>query len=261
MRKVVAVSVSLLIAALVASCGKESDEKARKAAKIDTTATAAVVTETNKADTVSTAPAITKPVAVAESTVTVKQPEPKKMGTPPKTEKASLVLTIPDSALIAVKLIDSIDTDVHVTGAKFRAVLTEPIKIDGRVVFAAGAAAVGVLDKVVESGHLKTPAELSFSLISIADPSGKPVNVVTHTIYEKKASHTNKEVGLIGGGAVIGGIIGKLTKKKGGTAIGAAAGAAAGTAVAAATGKQDIVHSAGSEVTFVLRQPVKVTVK
>jgi hypothetical protein len=55
---------------------------------------------------------------------------------------------------------------------------------------------------------------------------------------------------MIGGGAIVGGIIGKIINRDGSTEIGAAAGAAAGTGLAIATGKQDIYHGAGTEVTF-----------
>jgi outer membrane lipoprotein SlyB len=97
---------------------------------------------------------------------------------------------------------------------------------------------------------MKTPAELQFSLTSIQDESGRWIDIGTKTIFEKKASHTNRQVAMIGGGAIVGGIIGKIVDKKGSTEIGAVAGAAAGTGLAAATGKQDIFHGAGTEVVF-----------
>jgi hypothetical protein len=127
--------------------------------------------------------------------------------------------------------------------------------------FADGATARGILSKVVESGRLKTPAELNFSLTSILDGNGHWVNVGTNTILEKKGSHTAREVAMIGGGAVVGGIIGKVIDKKGSTEIGAAAGAAAGTGLAAATGKQDIFHAVGTEVVFYSSQSMQVAVR
>jgi hypothetical protein len=172
-----------------------------------------------------------------------------------------VVLVIPESTAIHVTLIDSIDTDVQTTGTKFRALLAEPLRVGDKMVYEEGTAVTGVLNNVVESGRLETPAELSFSLISITDANGNEIPITTYTIDEKKGSHTNRDAELIGGGALVGGIIGKLTKKKGGTAIGAAAGAAAGAATAAATGKKDIVHSAGTEAVFILKEPVQVTIK
>jgi len=169
-------------------------------------------------------------------------------------KKTTSYVTMPESTAIAVTLTDSIDTDVHLSGEEFRATVSRPIVVDGHTLFASGAKAKGILNKVVESGHLKTPAELNFTLTAIQDGSGHWVDVGTRTIIEKKASQTNKDVAMIGGGAIVGGIIGKIINKDGSTEIGAAAGAAAGTGVALATGKQDIFHGVGTEVVFFLSQ-------
>ncbi len=158
--------------------------------------------------------------------------------------------TMPANTSITVTLTDSIDTDVQVTGESFQATLTHPIVVNGQTLFAGGANARGTLDKVVESGRLKTPAELHFTLTGIQDSDGRWIHVGTNTIIEKKASHTNREVAMIGGGAIVGGIIGKIVDRKGSTEIGAVAGAAAGTGLAAATGKRDIFHGVGTEITF-----------
>lgn len=158
--------------------------------------------------------------------------------------------TMPANTEIAVTLVDSIDTDFQLSGAGFRATLSQPIVADGHTLFANGAEARGILNKVVESGHLQNPAELEFSLTAIKNRDGRWINVGTNMIQEKKASHTGREVAMIGGGAIVGGIIGKIVDKKGSTEIGAVAGAAAGTGLAAATGKHDIFHGAGTEVLF-----------
>ncbi|MGB5105181.1 MAG: hypothetical protein WBP29_05655 [Candidatus Zixiibacteriota bacterium] len=170
-------------------------------------------------------------------------------------------VTMPTNTAIAVTLTDSIDTDVQVTGSGFNAKLSRDIIVEGHTLFADGAAARGTLNKVVESGRLKTPAELNFSLTSIRDKSGRWIDVGTNTILEKNDSHTKREVGMIGGGAIIGGIIGKIVDRKGSTGIGAAAGAAAGAGMAAATGKQDIFHGIGTEVTFYSSQSTQVALR
>lgn len=181
--------------------------------------------------------------------------------TPVKVAKTTTYVTMPGNTAIAVALVNSIDTDVQVSGAEFLARLSRPIVVDGHTLFADGAGAKGILNKVVQSGHLKTPAELNFSLTAIQDGNGRWINVGTNAIQEKKASHTNKEVALIGGGAIVGGIIGKIIDKKGSTEIGAAAGAAAGTVTAAATGKQDIFHAIGTEIVFYSSQSTQVALR
>ncbi len=169
--------------------------------------------------------------------------------------------TMPTGTRIDVTLVDSIDTDEQITGTEFRARLTRPIVVDGTTLFADGADAVGVLNRVVESGRLKTPAELDFSLTAIEDQTGRWINVGTAMIQEKKGSHTNREVAMIGGGALVGGIIGKIINRDGSTEIGAAAGAVAGTGLSAATGKKDIFFGVGTEVVFFSNQPTQVAVK
>ena len=178
-----------------------------------------------------------------------------------KVVKTTTYVSMPENTAIAVTLIDSIDTDVQLSGAEFRARLSRPIVVDGHTLFADGAGVKGILNKVVPSGHLKTPAELNFSLTGIQDRSGRWVTVGTNTIVEKKASHTNREVAMIGGGAIVGGIIGKIIDKKGSTEIGAAAGAAAGTGLSAVTGKHDIFHAAGTEVVFYSSQSTQIALR
>lgn len=178
-----------------------------------------------------------------------------------KVSKTTTYVNMPVNTELTVTLVDSIDTDVHVTGAEFRAKLSQPIIVDGRTLFASGTNAKGILDKVVESGHLKTPAELKFSLSAIQDQNGQWVNISTVMIELKNASHTNNEVAMIGGGAIVGGIIGKIVNKDGSTVIGAIAGAAAGTGLALATGKQDIFLGVGTEVTFYSSKAVQIALQ
>jgi uncharacterized protein YcfJ len=170
-------------------------------------------------------------------------------------------VTMPANTAISVALVDSIDTDVQVSGTDFSATLSRAIIVDGHTLFADGAQARGTLNKIVQSGHLKTPAELNFRLNSIQDKAGHWISVGTDMIVEKKDSHTNKEVAMIGGGAVVGGIIGKIIDRKNSTEIGAVAGAAAGTGLAAATGKKDIFHPAGTEVVFYSSQPLQIALR
>jgi len=168
-------------------------------------------------------------------------------------------VTMAANTAIGVTLVEAIDTDVQVTGDGFRARLNRPIVVDGYTVFADGAAARGTLNKVVESGRLKTPAELNFTLTAIQVEGGRWVSIGTNTILEKKASHTNREVAMIGGGAIVGGIIGKVIDKQGSTEIGAVTGAAVGLGLAAATGKQDIFHGVGTEIVFFSSQSTRVS--
>jgi hypothetical protein len=181
-----------------------------------------------------------------------------------KTDNAAPSITyvdMPANTEITVTLVDSIDTDFQLSGSGFRAKLSRPVVVNGYVLFETGAAAKGVLNNVVQSGRLQTPAELSFSLTGIQDRNGHWIDIGTNMIVEKKASHTNREVAMIGGGAIVGGIIGKIVDRKASTEIGAAAGAAAGTGMSALTGKNDIFYGSGSEITFFSSQSTSIALE
>lgn len=179
-------------------------------------------------------------------------------------EKGSKVVTtyvnMPVKTEIKITLVDSIDTDIQVTGAEFRGTLSKSIVVEGKTLFAAGSNTKGILNKVVESGHLKTPAELNFSLTAIQNNNGEWVKINTVMIQEEKDSQTDKDVAMIGGGAIVGGIIGKIINRDGSTEIGAVAGAAAGTGLALATGKQDIFLGAGTEIIFYVSQAKQIAI-
>jgi outer membrane lipoprotein SlyB len=89
-------------------------------------------------------------------------------------------------------------------------------------------------------------------------PDGTVYDVQTDSFSSRGRSHTKREVGMIGGGAAAGAIIGALAGKGKGAVIGAVAGAAAGTGAAAATGRQDLIYKAGETITFTLKKPLYV---
>jgi len=184
--------------------------------------------------------------------------DPKVTTTTIQTQK---YVTMPENTQISVTLVDSIDTDFQLPGDIFRARLNQPVVVDGHTLFADGADARGILNRVVESGRLETPAELDFTLTAIQDRNGNWADVSTSTIKDKQGSHTNREVAMIGGGAIVGGIIGKIIDRDGSTEIGVGAGAVAGTILASRTGKKDIFYGVGSEIVFFSNQSMQIALK
>lgn len=249
MYKVMNLVLAMSLMLLMVSCGGETASDQQTDAEIETAVEHEADVEVGQQAGQQVSPQTTQPGT--------------QQSTPPATPKpkAPVYVVMPESTAITVTLIDSIDTDIHVSGQEFRGALSHPIVAEGQVLFAAGAPVMGVLDSVVESGRLKTPAEVHFSVRSIQDARGNWVDVPTNLISDKKASHTDRQVAMIGGGAIVGGIIGKVIDKKGSTEIGAAAGAAVGTGLSAATGKQDIFYGVGSEIVFFSKQPVRVEIK
>jgi hypothetical protein len=185
------------------------------------------------------------------------QNAPKKAHVPaePKEEK----LTVPGSTQLFVTLSDTVQTNKNHTGDRFTGTLAQSVVVGGNTAFPAGAKVDLVITKLVKGGTMKTPPEIAFTVESITLPDGKSYKVSASESYQKGRSHTDREVGMIGGGAAAGAIIGGLTGKGKGAAIGAATGAAAGTGLAAATGRQNLVYAPGQDVTFTLIQPLTVT--
>lgn len=169
-------------------------------------------------------------------------------------------LTIPDSTQIVVTLSDTVQTNRNHAGDHFEGVAARSVDVDGKTVIPEGARVTLVITKLVKGGRLKTPPEIAFTVSDITLPDGKSYPVTTNQAYERGRSHTKREVGMIGGGAAAGAIVGGLMGKGKGAAIGAVAGAAAGTGAAAATGRQNLMYVPGQTVTFTVKEPVNVAV-
>jgi hypothetical protein len=174
-------------------------------------------------------------------------------------EPKEVELTVPGSTELSVTLSDTVQTNKNHTGERFTGTLSSPVEVEGNIVFPAGSKVNLVITKLVKGGTLKTPPEIGFTVESITTPDGKSYNVSANEYYQKGKSHTDREVGMIGGGAAAGAIIGGLAGKGKGAAVGAVAGAAAGTGVAAATGRENLVLAPGQAVTFSTTQQMIVT--
>jgi outer membrane lipoprotein SlyB len=253
--------VILLVAGFllaVGGCSKNKEEASNKEtpelAKKETPATS--YTDTQQV-AIKSVPGEPKQETQLETKKETKK-EPKKENVPPP-EPKEVELTVPGSTQLSVTISDTIQTNKNHTGDRFNGTLASPVEVEGNTVFPAGSKVNLVVTKLVKGGTLKTPPEIAFTVESITTPDGKNYNVSANEYYEKGKSHTNKEVGMIGGGAAAGAIIGGLAGKKKGAVVGAVAGAAAGTGVAAATGRQNLVFAPGQSVTFTTTQQMIVT--
>lgn len=172
----------------------------------------------------------------------------------------TMTVTIPAETSIKIRLGSAINTGTAQDGAAFEGTLAEAISVGGAVVAPVGNTVQGKITKVVSSGRLKTPAELSLVLTSLTVKGGNTVDISTSTWSMKGKSHAKRNVEFIGGGAGAGALIGALAGGKKGAAIGAAAGAGAGTAGAAYTGKEEINLAAETALSFKLASAVEVSV-
>ena len=224
-----------------ARASKPRASKPRNPRLPDSSATDAPVTSAPPATTAAT-PATTS-VASAPSTPT----------TPPPPQK----VTIPAGGTIAVRLIDTIDTETAQVGQTFRATLDTPLAFEGDVVVPAGYDVQGHVVDVKSAGKFAGQSLLVLQLDRIA--VGSKFYTIQTDQYKKEGSSRGKNTAeKVGVGAGIGAIIGAIAGGGKGAAIGAAAGGGVGGGVQAVTKGQQIQLPSETVLNFALQAPLTV---
>ncbi len=149
---------------------------------------------------------------------------------------------VPLGANLVVRMIDSIDSDVHRPGNSFRATLEKPVTLSGGIRAAKGSHVLVQLVRVKQSGKLRGQEEIALQLrsITVRDSAYSLTHQFAHIASEGKGKQSAK---VIGGATAFGALIGAITGGKKGAAVGAAAGAGAGTAMQLVRGQQVRVSS------------------
>jgi len=193
----------------------------------------------------SAAPAALTPAPLAAAPST---PPP-----PPPPQK----VTIPSGTSLAVRLVDTIDSEKSQMGETFRATLDSPLAVDGDVAIPAGHDVEGHIVDVKSAGKFAGQSLLVLQLDRIS-VGGKYYSIQTDQ-YKKQGSSRGKNTAeKVGAGAGIGAIIGAIAGGGKGAAIGAAAGGGLGGGVQAATKSQQIKLASETVLNFTLQGPVTV---
>jgi hypothetical protein len=169
-------------------------------------------------------------------------------------------IVLPEGTSMSVTVDQTLSSEQSHSGDSFDASVAEPVVIEGKTVIPKRAKVTGRVVEASASGRLQHPGSLTVALSSV-EVEGKSYDISTDSVSRKGGSHKNRNLGIIGGSAAGGAIIGAIAGHGKGAAIGAAAGAGAGTAGAAITGKKDVSIPAETRITFHLKQAVSVTVK
>jgi hypothetical protein len=172
---------------------------------------------------------------------------------PPPPQK----ITIPSGAGLAVRLVDSIDSETAQQGQTFHATLNAPLSVDGETVVPSGYNVEGHIVDVHSAGKFAGQSMLVLQLdrLKVGD---RYYNLQTDQYTRKASSRSKNTAEKVGGGAILGAIIGGIAGGGKGAAIGSAAGAGVGGGVQAAGRSQQIKLPSETVLHFSLQAPLTV---
>ncbi len=176
----------------------------------------------------------------------------------PPPPPAPAKVTVESGTSLAVRLVDSIDSETAQQGQTFRATLDSPLAVDGEVVIPEGYDVQGHVVEVQSAGKFQGRSVLALQLDRI-QVGNKHYTVSTTQYRREGSSRTKNTVAKVGAGSVIGAIIGGIAGGGKGAGIGAAAGGGIGGGVQAATKGQQISLPSETVLTFSLQAPLTIT--
>ena len=188
------------------------------------------------------------PAANAAENMTPTAPPP-----PPPPQK----VTIPSGTTLAVRLVDTIDSERAQPGQTFHATLDTPLAVEGETAVPAGYDVEGHIIDVKSAGKFagQSLVVLQLDRLKVGE---KYYNIQTDQFRRQGNSRGKNTAEKVGAGAGIGAIIGAIAGGGKGAAIGAAAGGGLGGGVQAATKGQQIKLASETVLNFTLQGPVTV---
>jgi hypothetical protein len=187
---------------------------------------------------------------------TTPEPATPAVTTPPPPPPPQKV-TIPSGTTLAVRLVDTIDSETATAGQTFHATLDSPLSVDGDVVVPSGYDVEGHVVDVKSAGKFAGQSLLKLQLDRIAVGT-KYYNLQTDEYSRTGSSRGKNTAAKVGAGAAIGAIIGGIAGGGKGAGIGAAAGGGLGGGVQAATKGQQIKLASETVLNFTLQSSLNV---
>jgi hypothetical protein len=184
-------------------------------------------------------------------------PPPDTAPSPPPPPPRPQKVTISSGTTLAVRLVDTIDSETSQPGQTFHATLDTPLAVEGEVVIPAGYDVEGHIVEVKSAGKFAGQSVLALQLDRVK-VGEKYYNIQTDQYRRQGTSRGKNTAEKVGAGAGIGAIIGAIAGGGKGAAIGAAAGGGLGGGVQAATHGQQIKLPTETVLNFALQAPLTV---
>jgi len=259
-----AVLLALTLAIGLSACQKQAETEI--SSTTDNPATAE--------ETPATQPeAVTTPPAEAPPPVKTTTTKPKT--TTKSTSKSTGVyadapttLELPAGTTFEVVMVTPVDTRTSNVGDKIEATLSAPLLVNGKTVANQDAMIRGEISELTRASRAKSEedrAGAKFLFTSLETVDGEKVLHATVTNSEGRMiakSTSTRDKLLIGGGALLGAITGKVAgKDTKATVLGAVGGAVLGTGIVLASKGHELEVPAGSKVSLRVDEPILIVEK
>jgi hypothetical protein len=212
-------------------------------------------------ETASTAPAtptLTLPAPAAPPTAPPPPPPTDEIKAEPVAPPPPRQIKVPSGTIVAVRMIDSVDSETAHVGETFKASLDEPIVVDDETVFPKGSEVYVKLAKVQAAGRVSGRSEVQLQLDRIF-LGRKSYLVESNTYTNTGASQGSKTARSAGIGAAVGAAIGAISGGGKGAVIGGATGAGAGAGVEAIRKGEQVRVNSETRLDFRLENSLEVT--
>lgn len=195
-------------------------------------------------------------VAIEEVTAVEFTPRRPPPAPPPDPARAPAPVMVPQGTTLNVRLTEAIDVDAAQAGMKVRAIVDDPVMLNGKVVIPRGATAVLQAVNVAQSGKMKGSDKITLKMNSISF-GGNAYEVTTTYVESKGKGEGKKTARKVGGGVGLGAVVGGIAGGGQGAAVGALVGGVGGAAIASG-GEEHLKLPAETRLQFQLNAAVKI---
>ncbi len=251
----------LALAALFATgCGKQGADSSATASADSAAAALSANTAQSSAGTAAGAvESYSKPLAGTTPPPRKPRPPAQKPAEPaPPRETHPSYVTLQAGSHAEIALTDSLSSETSKEGDTFSAELTGDWMAGNLLALPRGTRVLGHLCAAEATGRGKKKAFLVLCYDKLGLPDGTTLAISAKPDSFEAKGNTKGDVTRVGAGALIGGLIGKLT---GNTERGVAIGAVAGAGAALANKGDHVGLAAGHRLTLLLTEPVSVPMK
>jgi hypothetical protein len=254
--------LALTLAIGLSACQKQADTD------VSSTDNPATAEETPAPEVVTTPPAEAPPPPVSTPTKPRTTPKSTKPKSGAVLADVPTTLELPAGTSFEVLMVTPVDTRTSNVGDKIEATLAAPLYVNGKTVANQDAVIRGEISELTRASRAKSEedrAGVKFLFTSLETVDGEKVLHATVTNSEGRMiakSTSTRDKLLIGGGALLGAITGKVAgKDTKATVLGAVGGAVLGTGIVLASKGHELEVPAGSKVSLRVDEPITIVEK